>query len=90
MSIETPRVTHLPGIQWSYYGGTGVDLFFVISGFIMVHVTRNTARGPAGAGHFLLRRISRIYPLYWLVSAALLAVYLYRPEFVSADKRDEP
>jgi len=112
MSIETPRVTHLPGIQalrglaallvvvthtysmelkyspdqllgkWSYYGGTGVDLFFVISGFIMVHVTRNTARGPAGAGHFLLRRISRIYPLYWLVSAALLAVYLYRPEFV--------
>ena len=68
--------------QWSYYGGTGVDLFFVISGFIMVHVTRDAARGPAGAGHFLLRRAARIYPLYWLVSAALLAVYLYRPDIV--------
>jgi len=67
---------------WSYYGGFGVDLFFVISGFIMVHVTRGAARGPAGSGHFMLRRAARIYPLYWVVSAALLAVYLYKPEIV--------
>ena len=67
---------------WSYYGGLGVDLFFVISGFIMVHVTRDLQTGADASGLFLLRRVLRIYPLYWVVSFAVLAVYLYRPEMV--------
>lgn len=47
------------------WGNAGVDLFFVISGFIMVHI--NTARGPS-AGQFLTNRALRIMPLYWLVT----------------------
>lgn len=43
------------------YGAAGVDLFFVISGFIMA----NVAQGR-GAGQFLADRLWRIYPLWWV------------------------
>lgn len=46
----------------------GVDLFFVISGFIMFTVTQ-TKRQPdrfRECGDFLVRRVLRIYPLFWV------------------------
>jgi len=52
-----------------FFGGSGVDVFFVISGFIMVAIT---ARDGVSAGRFLLLRIVRVVPLYWL--ATLVAV----------------
>ena len=45
----------------------GVDIFFVISGFIMVYVARQRERG---AGRFMADRIIRIVPLYWLLTLA--------------------
>ena len=66
-------------------GGTGVDLFFVISGFIMV-TTMWSAFGGAGAARtFLARRIERIYPLYWLVTTAYLALHFALPAAVGLD-----
>lgn len=47
----------------------GVQLFFIISGFIMVHTTRNIRSDyPNEAGRFLLRRIIRIVPLYYIIT----------------------
>ena len=52
--------------------GAGVDLFFVISGFIMVYASdRLFGRDGAGVA-FLARRMARIVPLYWL----FLSLYL--------------
>ena len=45
-------------------GFAGVDVFFVISGFIMFHTTRESA-GAAAAAEFLKRRVARIYSGYW-------------------------
>ncbi|MBY4608118.1 acyltransferase [Rhizobium sp. 9T] len=53
--------------------GFGVDIFFVISGFIMVHVSTPYAEGRKPASDFLLRRVERIYPPY-LISTAFLLV----------------
>ncbi|WP_174298605.1 acyltransferase family protein [Sphingomonas bacterium] len=54
--------------------GASVDLFFVISGFIMVHASGRLF-GRAGARRdFLRRRLIRIVPLYWLVTVAFLAL----------------
>lgn len=51
-------------------GSYGVDLFFVISGFIMFAVARTEP-----VGRFLERRLSRIYPLYWIATAVAVAGY---------------
>ena len=47
---------------FTLYGIAGVDLFFVLSGFIMVAV----AGRDIGPIEFLWRRATRIYPTYWL------------------------
>ena len=57
-------------------GLAGVDLFFVISGFIMVHVTASRDRGALASADFLMSRFSRIYPLWWLFSLGFLVIIL--------------
>jgi len=52
----------------------GVDLFFVISGFIMVVSSEKLFAAPGGSSVFLARRIARVVPLYW--AATLLAIPL--------------
>ncbi len=56
-------------------GAHGVDLFFVISGFIMVWVAGDLRRGAAEAGDFLFSRATRIYPLWWLFAAAMVVFF---------------
>jgi len=52
-------------------GAHGVDLFFVISGFVIVWVASDAQQGWRGAFNFLYARIARIYPLWWLFAAAI-------------------
>jgi glycosyltransferase involved in cell wall biosynthesis/peptidoglycan/LPS O-acetylase OafA/YrhL len=63
------QITHL---AWSL-GGVGVYLFFVISGFVMVHISWESFGKRAASADFLLRRIIRIVPLYWLATFAAFA-----------------
>ena len=65
---------------FTLYGISGVDLFFVLSGFIMVAV----AGRDIGPIEFLWRRATRIYPTYWLVSLAVLAVAIVAPTIVNS------
>ena len=56
-------------------GSAGVDLFFVISGFIMVHSTAAAFAKPGAPLMFLTRRLVRLAPLYWIVTTlAVLAL----------------
>jgi exopolysaccharide production protein ExoZ len=60
---------------------SGVDIFFVISGFIMwVSVERR--RGGMTAGEFMRHRIIRIVPLYWLVTGGVLLISLAAPHLL--------
>ncbi len=54
----------------------GVDLFFVISGFVMVHASRDLFGSPAAIVPFLRRRLARIVPIYWVATLAFLALSL--------------
>lgn len=58
----------------AFSGGFGVDLFFAISGFIIVHAGLRMLHEEQPARSFILRRIARIAPLYWAVT--LLALFL--------------
>lgn len=57
-------------------GAHGVDLFFVISGFVIVWVASDVERGRLGAADFLYARVTRIYPLWWLFAGAMAAMLL--------------
>ena len=58
---------------FAFIGGAGVDIFFVISGFIIFHVMQRSiaAMDTVGKGSavyaFAMKRFIRIYPLYWIV-----------------------
>ena len=89
-------ITHLPTMETKHAGDallsqsvmlgiSGVDLFFVISGFIMVYVTWQSQNSLRNAGEFLFARATRIYPIYWIVALALLAVGLVKPGLFSFD-----
>jgi exopolysaccharide production protein ExoZ len=57
-------------------GACGVDIFFVISGFIIYSVTYGRdPRNPEKAPWFLLKRVIRIYPLYWICLLATIALW---------------
>lgn len=55
---------------WYNPGKSGVDIFFVISGFVMVHTM---SRHPVGPGEFLSNRLIRVVPMYWLFTLGLAA-----------------
>jgi peptidoglycan/LPS O-acetylase OafA/YrhL len=66
-------------------GFSGVDIFFVLSGFIILYTTRNKGMTiPA----FLKKRFVRIYPIYWVVTALLIAAYFASPSPDNAHKED--
>jgi peptidoglycan/LPS O-acetylase OafA/YrhL len=67
-------------------GASGVDLFFVISGMVMVTATRGLFQRPPAIAQFFYNRLSRVYPLYWIFSLPVLAIYLVRPEMVNASQ----
>lgn len=67
---EAPLVSGL----WTN-GYAGVDLFFVISGFIIVFVTGEVASGSRTAAAFLFARLVRIYPLWWFFAGALMLYF---------------
>ena len=54
-------------------GAMGVDLFFLVSGFIMVYTTRN-ASGPRQAALFAAKRLARIWPAYAVVTLAWIFI----------------
>jgi peptidoglycan/LPS O-acetylase OafA/YrhL len=60
--------------HFPYMGVAGVDLFFVISGFVMA-LAAGAKRGPQAASRFFYNRAARIYPAYWAATLILLALY---------------
>lgn len=69
-----------PDFKLFVVGACGVDLFFAISGFIMVVTTRHHWGRANIAGDFLLKRCIRIFPLYWLVTSLKLVSLLIVPD----------
>jgi exopolysaccharide production protein ExoZ len=60
-----------PGLlEWFVQGEAGVDVFFVLSGFVIFY--SSLGQETRGARQFLLQRFWRIFPPYWAVLIATL------------------
>ena len=60
------RILHEPDPRYWMNGASGVDIFFVISGFVMTISLPGMSKFETPALAFLWRRVTRIVPLYWL------------------------
>ena len=73
--FSAPNQGHF--FHWEHFGPSGVDIFFVISGFIVslvaarAGVSERVDRRRASL-HFLVRRITRVFPLYWILTVAMV------------------
>jgi peptidoglycan/LPS O-acetylase OafA/YrhL len=56
-------------------GGAGVDVFFAISGFVMVVSTQELRKKTDAPRTFMIRRLLRILPLYWAVTLVALGLF---------------
>lgn len=55
-----------------HFGSSGVDIFFVISGFIMTVVSARNFSVPGVSLEFFKRRLVRIIPMYWFYTSVML------------------
>lgn len=62
--------------SWARYGYLGVDLFFMISGFVIL-LTVDAGKGVPS--HFAASRISRLYPVFWVAATLTFVLMWGRP-----------
>lgn len=87
LSVVIPASPLIGAIPWV----GGVDIFFIISGFIMTWMTNGQFGSPAAALDFLKRRVIRVVPPYWfftLVTAAAILLAGGRIKNTTAGPRE--
>ena len=81
-SIEKGVQYNMISKSWFDIGGElGVNLFFIISGYIMCHATYNK---KIDFKKFLKARFIRILPLYWVLTTVVLVIYFISPELINS------
>src|SRR5262245_203366 len=84
VEVQLSRLDGIPRYDLGI-GASGVDIFFVISGFIMVYITHGRRDGFLS---FMRRRILRILPIYWLGTLFVLTLLFVAPALLHSTTFD--
>ena len=77
--MDLPRYAGHEGLGGFFaFGYAGVDFFFVLSGFIIFFVHRADVGQPKSLPRYGWRRVTRVYPAYWLMLAVVTAEALVK------------
>jgi peptidoglycan/LPS O-acetylase OafA/YrhL len=80
IAIASPRYFGISGFAVPLsFGHTGVDFFFVLSGFIITYVHWQDISRPSSLPRYLNRRFVRIYPIYWIIFVVVFLAALVIP-----------
>lgn len=71
MIAQTQAGSLGPWVEWL---GVGVDYFFVLSGFLMFYLHSQDAGSMRGVARFAIKRVARLYPMFWLALALSIAL----------------
>lgn len=74
--------------SFTNFGAAGVDIFFVISGFIMIYVSYNRFETKNASWQFIKNRILRIVPTYYLFTTFTVLILLFLPTLYSTLRFD--
>lgn len=66
-----------------HLGEFWVDLFFVISGFIMALITERMHQQPGAVRNFVQKRLFRVIPIYWMWTLVLAGLLAFLPQLFS-------
>jgi exopolysaccharide production protein ExoZ len=69
-------IGHIPLGGFFQFGHAGVDFFFVLSGFIICFVHSRDVGRRERLPRYAWRRVTRIYPIYWVVTGLVMALDL--------------
>ncbi len=81
LDTQIARISPGAALPWAEIGNWGVDIFFVISGFIMYVAAIDLDARPL---NFLMRRAVRIVPLYWAITAVIVAAASVVPSMLAS------
>jgi len=78
-NLGLPSLSHIP--FYDQAGHNGVLLFFVISGYIITRLLldEQLRTGDVSIRRFYMRRILRIWPLYFFILISTMLIYSYKP-----------
>jgi exopolysaccharide production protein ExoZ len=63
------------------FGNAGVDFFFALSGFIIYFVHQADIGKPSRLGHYVWRRVTRIYPMYWVATVIVITFAILKHDW---------
>lgn len=73
--------TPILGGVFSPGGDAGVDIFFVLSGFIIYYIHHLDINQKSKFWPYIIKRFSRIYPTYWIVTLLTIPLFFIFPQF---------
>jgi exopolysaccharide production protein ExoZ len=85
MSASFGQPVLVPGIHpWT----AAVDIFFIMSGFILLSISYEKFATPHASREFFIRRLVRAIPLYWLLTSLVLLTAMAMPKMLNVPIAD--